>query len=301
MISDGNKNILSDYYGLVSKAGQKEDGSEVDGTKLEHKSKSNRTNRLNLDSKDFDPSAYVSDLLATQQMSDLVKQDNKMTEMKRRLDSDMQMLVYENYNKFISATDMIRQMKDNVESMEEEMNKLEKNVKLISKNSTTIEDNLSGNRARVENLVGVSRLLKRLEFLFELPGRLKKSIQMKAHAQAVKYFRVSNSILQQYKHIKSFEKIRIESEHIIHCLEITLRAVVKNPNSSPAEQMENAAMLLDLNSPPEHLLDDLFTTRRQRLLKEMEAVTQTLQAQIQLYRENEAKKKTKRRSTASEK
>lgn len=28
------------------------------------------------------------------------------------------MLVYENYNKFISATDMIRQMKTNVESME---------------------------------------------------------------------------------------------------------------------------------------------------------------------------------------
>lgn len=33
----------------------------------------------------------------------------------KSLDSDMQMLVYENYNKFISATDTIRKMKNRVE------------------------------------------------------------------------------------------------------------------------------------------------------------------------------------------
>ena len=31
------------------------------------------------------------------------------------------MLVYENYNKFISATETIRRMKDNVEAMEDDM------------------------------------------------------------------------------------------------------------------------------------------------------------------------------------
>lgn len=35
----------------------------------------------------------------------------------KNLDSDMQQLVYENYNKFISATDTIRSMKSNVDSM----------------------------------------------------------------------------------------------------------------------------------------------------------------------------------------
>jgi len=37
------------------------------------------------------------------------------------LDSDMQMLVYENYNKFISATDTIRSMKCSVEEMDSKM------------------------------------------------------------------------------------------------------------------------------------------------------------------------------------
>lgn len=39
----------------------------------------------------------------------------------RTLDSDMQMLVYENYNKFISATETITRMKTNVEAMDGDM------------------------------------------------------------------------------------------------------------------------------------------------------------------------------------
>jgi len=37
----------------------------------------------------------------------------------------MQMLVYENYNKFISATDTIRSMKSNVDGMDSNMQELQ--------------------------------------------------------------------------------------------------------------------------------------------------------------------------------
>lgn len=64
----------------------------------------------------------MCDVMLCDVFRDLLEFDQKMLSSKRSLDSDMQMLVYENYNKFISATDMIRKMKDNVDSMEEEMN-----------------------------------------------------------------------------------------------------------------------------------------------------------------------------------
>lgn len=44
-------------------------------------------------------------------LNELLEKDNKLIHEIKTLDSDMQMLVYENYNKFISATDTIRQMK----------------------------------------------------------------------------------------------------------------------------------------------------------------------------------------------
>lgn len=54
----------------------------------------------------------------------LVAKERSLSQQVKTLDSDMQTLVYENYNKFISATDTIRQMKSKVDDMEEEMGKL---------------------------------------------------------------------------------------------------------------------------------------------------------------------------------
>lgn len=60
----------------------------------------------------------------------------------KKLDSDMQMLVYENYNKFISATDTIRKMAQNVEGMETEMTDLKSSMDRIADSSATVNNSL---------------------------------------------------------------------------------------------------------------------------------------------------------------
>lgn len=62
--------------------------------------------------------------MKTETLQSLLRRDAELTNEVKSMDSDMHMLVYENYNKFIGATDTIRQMKDNVTSMEAEMAKL---------------------------------------------------------------------------------------------------------------------------------------------------------------------------------
>jgi hypothetical protein len=63
-------------------------------------------------------------LLRTAPLETLLVKDDELVHQVKGLDSDMQMLVYENYNKFISATDTIRKMKGDVETMETEMDQL---------------------------------------------------------------------------------------------------------------------------------------------------------------------------------
>ncbi|CAN0272444.1 unnamed protein product, partial [Phaeothamnion confervicola] len=99
----------------------------------------------------------------------------------------MQMLVYENYNKFISATDTIRKMKQNVESMEAEMGSLVKNMDRIGESSAKINGKLAGKRERIDKLVRVRRLLKRLEFLFELPQKLQEAVEQGSFGQAIRW------------------------------------------------------------------------------------------------------------------
>ncbi len=58
--------------------------------------------------------SYVKRLIQTDESMSLLKLDNEMVRYIKKLDSDIRMLVYENYNKFIVATDTIRKMKQNV-------------------------------------------------------------------------------------------------------------------------------------------------------------------------------------------
>ena len=73
--------------------------------------------------------------------------NSKVREVKK-LDSDMQTLVYENYNKFISATDTIRKMAQNVEEMETEMTDLKSSMDRISESSAKVNGALAGEADR---------------------------------------------------------------------------------------------------------------------------------------------------------
>ena len=61
----------------------------------------------------------------------------------------MQMLVYENYNKFISATETIRRMKDKVEAMEDDMRSVSDKMSVIAATSSQLDESLSSKRNRV--------------------------------------------------------------------------------------------------------------------------------------------------------
>jgi len=56
----------------------------------------------------FEPDAYLSRLIKERSLTELMDKETEMVQHIKSLDSDMQTLVYENYNKFISATDTIR-------------------------------------------------------------------------------------------------------------------------------------------------------------------------------------------------
>lgn len=62
------------------------------------------------DKKSFQPKAYLRQLLLKSSLSELMDREMDMTSSIRSLDSSMQTLVYENYNKFIGATDTIKKV-----------------------------------------------------------------------------------------------------------------------------------------------------------------------------------------------
>merc|ERR1712130_208031 len=164
------------------------------------------------------------------------------------------------------GTDTIRKMKDQLENMENEMQKLLKNMDSIATNCSVIEERFSPNRSEVEKLVSVRGLLKKLEFLFELPRRLRKNIELNDYQRAVKYYQMASQILSSYQHIPSFERISTESQQIIADLKENLKKQMVQKNIAAAKQLEYAKLLLELNEQPELLWYDIFKTRKDSLL-----------------------------------
>lgn len=84
---------------------------------------------LNLNSSEFDPEAYVNNLILKKRLDELVAVEEDMVQNVRRLDNEMQHLVYENYNKFLTATNTVRKMQT-------EFNKLDEVSELFSSMKT---------------------------------------------------------------------------------------------------------------------------------------------------------------------
>ena len=86
--------MLSSFYG--------QNGAE--------KAQSTSTDPLDINGATFKPDIYLTKLLRERSLTELMDKETEMVRHIRSLDSDMQTLVYENYNKFISATDTIRKV-----------------------------------------------------------------------------------------------------------------------------------------------------------------------------------------------
>ena len=167
-----SRDLLSNFYGAMSPGG--EGGEDEDG----------EADLDPIDRSDFDADAHVRGLLRTEPLPALLERDAALCREVKTLSGDMQMLVYENYSKFIGATDTIRDMKANVGGMEAEMASLSETMASVDVASARVNASLADKRSQIDALVRARRLLKRLEFLFELPRTLEAAVARGDHAEA---------------------------------------------------------------------------------------------------------------------
>lgn len=228
----------------------------------------------------FDPEMFLSKLIKEKSLTELMDEEAKTVTQIRALDSDMQTLVYENYNKFISATDTIRKMKNDFKKMEDEMDHLATNMSTITEFSGNISSTLQDRRQEITKLSGVHSLLKRLQFLFELPKRLNKCIEMNAYSQAVRYYSKAKRILQRYQHMTSFQGISQDCNQIIQNLCQILRQQFKEKESTPKQLAECVDLLLQLNEPAEELCEEFLSHARQKIEEDLSILDRQIRLQM---------------------
>ncbi|KAJ3233502.1 Vacuolar protein sorting-associated protein 51 [Chytriomyces hyalinus] len=251
------RDLLKNYYGLSEKDDDSQSVLDEEfGANSELRSVSSSTNMkasstlksmgpnpMDMDSPFFVPETFVSKCVNELSLPEMIAQDNSLVAEIKELDASMKTLVYGNYNKFIAASDTIRDMREKVDNMDAQMQLFSAKMNSISEKSREIHGFFGEKRSKIRQLTGVHSLLNKLHFVFDLPQKLSKSLQQKDYKAAVQLHAETNSILSHYKNLSLFSKINAECSATMDIVTQRVMASMRNPNSAPSEVNECVWML----------------------------------------------------------
>ncbi|KAI3460756.1 hypothetical protein Pfo_017419 [Paulownia fortunei] len=213
----------------------------------------------------FDADQYMNLLVQKSNLEGLLQKHVEMAAEIKNLDTDLQMLVYENYNKFISATDTIKKMKNNIVGMETNMEQLLEKITSVQSRSDGVNTSLFEKREHIEKLHRTRNLLRKVQFIYDLPSRLEKCIKSEAYAEAVKFYTGATPIFKAYGD-SSFQDCRRASEEAVTIIIKNLQGKVFLDSESIQARAEAVMLLKQLDFPVENLKVKLFEKLEQFLV-----------------------------------
>lgn len=116
----------------------------------------------------MDVDSLVDGLIKNNNLTSLMDEESKLFRQIRMLNSEFHTLLYENYNKLISAAQIIGQMSNNFDHMEQEINSLSDNMEEIIKQSDHLSSHLSDKFGNLSKLSKTYSTLKKLQFKSDL-------------------------------------------------------------------------------------------------------------------------------------
>ncbi|KAJ1663922.1 hypothetical protein EV178_004544 [Coemansia sp. RSA 1646] len=210
--------------------------------------KTNATQK-EINSASFDAKKYLKRLLLEEPISGLLHTDNQLVSEIRQIDGDMKTMVYENYSKFISATETIGRMKEDADFMDAEMEKLARRINTISNRADTVNANFVSRNSAIHRLSSEHQLLQRLQFLFDLPDQLSKHIDRGQFVEAARVWSRTQPLLEHYRQLGVFEGVEKDGKEIMASVEATIWSRWREDPATEISEGAECASLLVLLRP----------------------------------------------------
>ncbi|KAK8497566.1 hypothetical protein V6N13_002969 [Hibiscus sabdariffa] len=212
----------------------------------------------------FDADQYMNLLIQKSNLDELLQRHVEMAAEIKNIDTDLQMLVYENYSKFISATDAIKRMKSDIVGMEANMEQLLDKIMSVQSKSDGVNTSLFEKRENIEKLHRTRNLLRKVQFIYDLPTRLGKCIESEAYVDAVKFYTGALPIFKAYGD-SSFQDCKQASEEAISIIVKKLQGKLFSDSESIQARTEAAVLLKQLDFPVDSLQVKLLEKLEQSL------------------------------------
>ncbi|CAG9467474.1 unnamed protein product [Pedinophyceae sp. YPF-701] len=191
-----------------------------------------------LDSHVFDADRYVSSVLRSLRLSDLLKHHSNISHEQRELDSALQALVYENYSKFIDATDTIKTMVDSLGGMQSNLEGLQDSMASIRDLSQSVDSKVHASRTDLEELNRIKSMMARLQALLGLPARMRAALDAADPAAAARLYVSALPTLTAFGHQGAMRAARAECRALEPEIGAALRARILQGGEAASESIE---------------------------------------------------------------
>uniref|UniRef100_A0A1I8BTD2 Vacuolar protein sorting-associated protein 51 homolog n=1 Tax=Meloidogyne hapla TaxID=6305 RepID=A0A1I8BTD2_MELHA len=235
---------------------------------------------LNINSTNFDAEYYVQDLLRKKGLEELVAVEQDMVNNVRRLDSEMQSLVYENYSKFLNATSTVKDMQNRLTDAHNEMHSLSSRMNRITDLSDFLTEKFAKNCERVKKLNEARDSVKRLEFLIKAPQILQKCVENNDMSKAVNTYVSIQPKLEKLKNLPSMSGIASDSEKIIEGVKKQLSEQLERRLISSEAVIQAVQLLKKLGIPENELENQLISTFEREIYSELNKLKEEENEQI---------------------
>ncbi|KAJ2551069.1 hypothetical protein EV175_003827 [Coemansia sp. RSA 1933] len=193
----------------------------------------------------FDSKKYLKRLLTDESIDGLLRTDNQLVGEIRKIDGDMKTMVYENYSKFISATETIGRMKEDADYMDAEMEKLARRISTISNRADALNAKFAARNDDMLRLSSEHKLLQRLQFLSDLPDQLSAHIGRGEFVEAARLWSHTQPLLDHYRQLGVFAGVEKDGKEIMASVEATIwRRWREDPATEISQGAECASLLV---------------------------------------------------------
>jgi vacuolar protein sorting-associated protein 51 len=217
-----NRAALRDYYNLKAKPSSSGRSASIASTTSDSTVTSaaaaDGTSPLlaQLDAEDFKAEAYITQLLSSASLRDVLRTESALVSEIRTLDGERKALVYDNYSKLIKAVgtigDMQRGMQkgrtgdgglDGVEALRGRMAGLEESVRSLG---TRVEDQEKRERRREREVV---------KKVLEAPARIEELVNSGKREEAEMEWARTKRWLDAWDSVKGVDEVRTRCQEII--------------------------------------------------------------------------------------
>ena len=168
-------------------------------------------------------------------------------------------------------------MKGRVEGMDKKTNELDQNITNINESSDVINTGLADRRTKIEELNQIRGLIKKLQFIFELPARMQRCIDQHCWTEAVQCYISALPHLEKHSSLACFSKVHVECTALISQLKVSMEERISDDGTSPEDIAECITLLIRLHSDPVSLRNAYITSRDRclelQLIRGREALT----------------------------